>query len=209
MLQRYQIIEDCSPYYIRFTYDGINKFNEYALNVLNNYDWIEPKTKRTPRFNNKRLDPVTGQKVLDNTILTEDISINGNLVRYFESLPGLYYHAHKDGRDHRFSINHTIKILDDKCVTNWYSDEDLKNYVVDKDIAQYSRELIGFKKENHTPIKSMIAQPNECILFNTDIYHDWDNSASSNPRVVLTLRTTNLGDTYFDDAKQFLFKGTI
>jgi hypothetical protein len=209
MLQRYQIIEDCSPYYIRFTYDGIEKFNEYALNIFNTYDWIEPKTKRTPKFSHKRLDPVTGQKVLDNTILTEDISINVDLVRYFESLPGLYYHAHKDGQNHRFSINHTIKILDDKCVTNWYSDEDLKIYPVDTDIAQYSRELIGFKKENHTPIKSMIAKPNECILFNTDIYHDWDNSTSSNQRVVLTLRTTTPSDMYFDDAKRFLFKGKI
>jgi hypothetical protein len=70
-----------------------------------------------------------------------------------------------------------------------------------------SRELTGFVKENHTPIKSMVAQQNECILFNTEIYHDWDNSNSSNERVVLTLRSITPGSVYYDDVKQILFKG--
>jgi hypothetical protein len=69
-----------------------------------------------------------------------------------------------------------------------------------------SRELDGFVKENHTPVKTMIAQQNECILFNTEIYHDWNNN-SSNERVVLTLRLNSPSSVYYDDVKQILFKG--
>jgi hypothetical protein len=127
-------------------------------------------------------------------------------VSFFYSPPNLYYRAHKDGLDHRFSINHTIKVLDNKCVTSWYSDDVGKGYTRDY-VNGESRELKGFVKENHTPIKSMVAQPNECILFNTEIFHDWDNRNSSNERVVLTLRSITPGSVYYDDVKQILFKG--
>jgi len=51
----------------------------------------------------------------------------------------------------------------------------------------------------------MTAKPNECILFNTDIWHDFDNSQSTNRRMVLTLRVNNPSTFYFDDAKKALF----
>ena len=48
---------------------------------------------------------------------------------------------------------------------------------------------------------------NECILFNTDIFHDFDNSQSSSTRVILTLRIdeTIRKKMYFDDVKNILF----
>jgi hypothetical protein len=105
----------------------------------------------------------------------------------------------------RFSINYLTRVLDDKCVTSWYSDDDLKVYFIDNTLTQSSRECVGFIKENHTPIKSMIAKQNECLLFNTDIFHDFDNSQSDNTRVVLTLRCRNPNAMYFDDVKRILF----
>jgi hypothetical protein len=151
-----------------------------------------------------------GKEVLEHTRVSQDLILNHNRVSFFKSDPKLYYRAHKDGSNHRFSINYTLKILDDKCVTSWYSD-DLKKYPMDQFLLDNnkSRECVGFKKENHTPIKSMVAQSNECILFNTDIFHDWDNSLSQNERIVLTLRSTTPGDVYFDDAKKLLFKGYL
>ena len=53
----------------------------------------------------------------------------------------------------------------------------------------------------------MTAKPGECILFNTDIFHDWDNQLSNNYRVVLTLRIKQplTGKIYFEDAKKIIF----
>jgi hypothetical protein len=51
----------------------------------------------------------------------------------------------------------------------------------------------------------MIAIQGECILFNTDIYHDFDNRYSENERIILTLRPTFSQSITFEDAKQILF----
>jgi hypothetical protein len=208
---KYKIIEDCSPYYIRFTYDGLNEFSAYMLDVYHKYDWTGKVKTSNPKFMHQKLDPIIGQEVLDRTAIAKDISLTHNRVSFFKSDPGLYYRAHKDGTNHRFSINYTINILDDKCITSWYADDDLKIYSMDKFLLDLhiSRECVEFVKEDHTPLQSMIAKPNECILFNTDIFHDWDNSTSTNERIVLTLRSTTPGEIYFDDAKQLLFKGKI
>ena len=112
----------------------------------------------------------------------------------------------KDSLYQRFSINYTIQIADEKCVTSWYSDDDLKHYPIDF-LKGHSRECEGFNPKNHTPLKSMIAKPGECILFNTDLFHDWDNSQSDNYRIILTLRIKQpcVGQTYFEDAKKIIF----
>jgi hypothetical protein len=206
---KYEIIEDCSPYYIRFTYKGLTEFNLYALDVYDKYNWEDNVNKVYAKFTHRKLNSIFGQTILNRADVSKDIILNPNRVSFFKSDPELYYPAHKDGPNHRFSINYTIKILDDQCVTSWYSDDDLKDYPSIKHLEKFSRELDGFKKENHTPIKSMIAKPNECILFNTDIFHDWDNRTSTNERIVLTLRSTTPGNIYFNDAKQLLFKGKI
>jgi len=202
---QYKIIEDCSPYYIRFTHDGIDEFTKRALAIHDTYNWDDVNTGDIPKFMHNRLNPFLGKVVLSKTPLSSDISFNNMRVSFFKSSPGLYYRAHKDGLDHRFSINYTVKILDDQCVTSWYDDEVQTSYEMDY-LDGRSRELVGFVKQNHIPAKTMIAKPNECILFNTDIYHDWDNSTSSNERIVLTLRSTTPGSVYYDDIRQILLK---
>jgi hypothetical protein len=97
-------------------------------------------------------------------------------------------------------------VEDDKCVTSWWSDEDLKQYPINY-LNGGSRECTGFNPKRHAPLKSMTAKPGECILFNTEIFHDWDNRNSNNYRVVLTLRIEQplTGKTYFEDAKKIIF----
>ena len=73
-------------------------------------------------------------------------------------------------------------------------------------MMEQSRECLGFIKQKHISLKRMTAVQGECILFNTDIYHDFDNSESLNRRTVLTLRHKNPGRWYFDDIKKVLFK---
>jgi hypothetical protein len=139
--------------------------------------------------------------------MADRIKLIKNRISLFISKPGLYYRAHKDGMNNKFSINYVSRVLDDKCITNWYSDEDLKEYAIDNLRTNTSRECDGFVKENHTPLKSMIAKQGECILFNTEIFHDWDNTGSNNERVVLTLRIIPelKPHTYFEDARKMLF----
>lgn len=195
---KFTILEDCSPYYIRFTHDNIEDVLSFVQGCI-------PYTKNFPIYKHYRLLPNDSIKLFSKLPFSNQLNLMIHRMSLFISKPGLYYRAHKDGLDHRFSINYTIKILDDKCVTNWYLDEDLKDYKIDNLASRTSRECIGFNKKNHTPIKTMVAKQGECILFNTEIFHDWDNTQSKNERIVLTLRANNPGQIYFNDAKKILF----
>ena len=194
----YTIIEDCSPYYIRFTYNDI-------VNVINACKGIAESTVYTKPFTHHRFDKNIGEEIIKLLPMSNQLKFIKERVSLFVTQPGFYYREHKDGLNHRCSINYTVKILDDKCLTSWYSDNDLKEYEIDNLASKTSREAIGFDKAKHVPLKSMIAVQNECILFNTDIYHDFDNSKSQNERIVLTLRLENPGDMYFDNVRKILF----
>jgi len=194
-----EIIEDCSPFYIRFRHPGIDDIIALYSSFLPNTDSLKNS------FSHLMLPSNQAKQILDLCPLSQYVLLNQNRVSGFVSKPGLYYRAHKDGLDHRFSINYTARVLDNKCITSWYSDQDLKDYAIDN-LGGYSRECIDFDKSKHIPIKQMIANQSEGILFNTDIFHDWDNTKSSNERVVLTLRATDSGNIYFDDIKQLLYK---
>jgi hypothetical protein len=199
----YNIIEDCSPFYIRFTYEGIEDFIKFAKKSLgdvanNHVGWRS--------FNMARYNKNISQTILEKTPVSKDLILQQNRVNYFMSGPGLYYKAHKDGfPGDRYSINYPIIVEDDKCITSWYSDEDLAEYKIDNLPSKNSRECAGFNKSKHIPIKTMVAKTGECILFNTEIFHDWDNSRSTNIRVMLTLRNSPPENFYFEDARKALF----
>lgn len=195
-MQEFKIIEDCSPFYIRFFHPSNNQVIDKCKSIVGNTDFPDWT------FNNYKLPYLVGKEIVD--CVPFDLNFNLSRVSLFITKAGYYYKAHKDGLDHRFSINYAVEISDDKCVTSWYSDEDLKNYQIDYAFAK-SRECDGFIKENHRPLKTMILQPNEALLFNTDIFHDFDNSRSTNRRIVLTLRIQRPGLTFFNDIKNKYF----
>jgi len=195
----FTIIEDCSPYYIRFTHDNIEQIIDICQGEMQSLQSVS-------KFTHHILNRSVSEQILNLAPMTTLLDLRLDRVSLFVTPPGYYYRAHKDGLENRMSINYTVQILDDKCVTSWYSDEDLASYTtagLDGKIA--SRECEGFVKQRHTPLKSMTAIPGECILFNTDIFHDFDNSLSSNTRAVLTLRSVTPGKIYFEDAKRILF----
>lgn len=198
---KYKIIENCSPYYIRFTHTDIDKIFEIANGVLNTNSF-ERVYGKEGKFTHCKMDKFTMNRLLDTTPVSKDINlyVNGMFVTY----PGHYYRAHKDALNHKFSINYTVSILDDKCITSWYSDKDLEQYQMDY-MGGISREASGFDKSKHTPLKSMTAVQGECVLFNTEIFHDFDNTRSTNKRAVLTLRSTTPDLFYFEDASIMLF----
>ena len=194
---KFSIIEDCSPYYIRFTHDGID---DVVNSCVSSIDGI----KFTQGFTHHRLSDEFAASVLSTIPLSEVFTLKTDRVSLFVTQPGVYYRAHKDGPNCRFSLNYTIKVLDTECITSWYADADLARYPIDT-LGGYSREASGFDKTQQTPLKVMTAVANEAILFNTDIFHDFDNQNSSNERIVLTLRALPQGDIYFADAKKMLF----
>lgn len=192
----FTIIEDCSPYYIRFTHSNTKQIVSICQSELTNSAF-------TNGFTHHVLNKHVTQQILQLDPLAKNLVLNLNRVSLFVTQPGYYYRAHKDGKENRMSINYTVQILDDKCTTNWY-DNAVDQYPLDL-LDNRSREAMGFDKSQHTPLKSMTAQQDECILFNTDIWHDFDNSQSLNTRAVLTLRSVYPGKFYFEDVKEMLY----
>lgn len=199
----FEIIEDCSPYYIRFTHPGIKDIIALCKEELKSLTFDKP-------FTHHILQPAVSEKILNMTPITNMLSLNRNRVSLFVTQPGYYYRTHKDGLNTRFSINYTVEILDNDCKTSWYDDSAGAAYEKDY-LFGTSRELVDFDKSKHVPLKTMSAIEGECILFNTDLYHDFDNSTSKNQRTVLTLRAERsiVPTTHFDDVKQILFGGKI
>jgi len=202
---KYTIIEDCSPYYVRFTYDGLDKVIDYCKKNM-------PVGIRMP-FHQHDFPLDQGNHLLSLVPMAEKIAFRPTKISLFMTKPGLYYRAHKD-RDYPedyppgilksevcdlFSFNFPIQV-DDACVTSWYSDEDLKDYEIVKG------RCIGFDPKKHTPLKSVVAKPNECLLFNSSIFHDYDNRKSAQWRVIFVLRIIEeLQHTSFEDAKKIIF----
>jgi len=194
----YTIIEDCSPYYIRFTHPG-------TMNIIDRCRTIADSTKYIFPFIHHRLKRKLGNEILNMTPISTQFELDQTRVSLFVTQPGYYYRAHKDGLVNHVGFNYTIKILDDKCITSWYSDKDLKDYSIDNVFIKTSREAKGFDKTQHRPIKTMTASPNEVVLFNTEIWHDFDNSNSKNERIVLTLRLQRPEEFYFEDVRKIMF----
>lgn len=206
---KYTILEDCSPYYIRFTYTGIESVIEQCSEKHYDYNSILARDADNPNranthFKHFKLPVDTGKKILESVPMTDVLSIDEKRVSLFVSRGGCIYRPHKDGLNIRCGINYNVHIIDDLCVTGWYDEAEMTQYEVDT-LEGRSREAHGFVRSLHKPIKTMIAKQGECVLFNTDIYHDWHNGRSKNVRVLLTLRFNQPQNLYFDDVKRILF----
>jgi hypothetical protein len=196
----YTIIEDCSPYYIRFTFDGLKNIINYTTNQtpINMVDY--------PMYSHDTLNSSVAETIISMLPMSNKIIFNINRVAIFTTPPGGGCGIHKDGSNHRTSFNISIEILDNNCITNWYSDETFDGFPFLGNFNYTRNVYCDYKTMNKfKPIKTMIAQPNEMTLFNTEIYHSWSNSNSNNARKILTLRSVNVEKLYFDDVKKILF----
>jgi hypothetical protein len=206
----FTIIEDCSPFYIRFTYPGIEKVIDKCNYLLDNY-----------KFDHDRfltVDDITGKDIIDTTGLEPNLSLMPHRVSMFYTNGGYKSPVHKDGSNHRISINYGVRILDDKCVTSWYPDVIAPSYTPEfVDLTERhkvdgvkaakvidSREFQEFDENKHKPIKNFTMRQGEAVLFNTDIWHRWNNRSNAE-RCILTLRIKKPGDFFFKDGKKALF----
>ena len=196
---KYTIIEDCSPYFIRFKWDGLPELIEFIK--------AQPREGGTSRlfteYTHYNFDFVTAANILDKLPMRNDFDFMLDRVGLFIANPNQKVVVHKDGPDHRFSINMLIELYDTCCSTHWWTEDQFSEH--EKWSNDYTRQIKRRNISLPDPAKSMTATMNECILFNTDFWHAWDNEKSTNQRILLTLRVNNPGKMYFDDAKKILF----
>lgn len=214
---KYKIIEDCSPYYITFTFPGLPDIVEYIKSQRQKIlvDVVAASESHIPdNYHHLTFDSETGTNILKMLPMYNQFDWNTERASIFSTLPNRASSIHKDGDNTRFGINIPITILDNKCITSWYADETFGRLPVEGE--PYSRKIYWDKYNTSNAsgiydgipkLKEMILEPNQMILFNTDIYHSWDNK-SDNIREVLTLRVKDPHLMYFDQAKEILF-GTL
>jgi hypothetical protein len=198
-MNKFIIIEDCSPYYIRFTFEGLQDIIELAKSSPTKLIW------KTSGYSHENYSIEVADKIISMLPMSDKIKFRNERAALFNTPPGGGCGIHKDGVDHKISFNIPVEILDDFCMTHWYTDEELKDLPIDL-VGGYSRNVwknwLDLKKFN--AIKTMSAKPGEMIFFNTDIYHCWTNQNSTNYRKMLTLRTVDRS-IYFEEAKKIIF----
>lgn len=198
----YTIIEDCSPYYIRFTWNGLDEL----IDLISTSSAKAILYKEESGYRHLNYSFVDALTIVDKIPLKDKINFRLERVAIFETPPGGGCGIHKDGVDNRMSINIPIEILDEECVTNWYDNNICENNYAHNNV--YTRNFFENYKElaQFKPLKRMIARPKEAVLFNTDLFHSWDNTSSKNYRKILTLRSLNQGKIYFEDVKKLLYR---
>jgi hypothetical protein len=206
----YTIIEDASPYYIRFTFSGLDEFIKH-VNALNVYE----SANRMLDYGMEKNRPHTRMEfytAADSIAFINKLPFADKFDWHYlrasplHMFPNTRSPIHKDGSNNRVSFNISLEILDQDCVTSWYTDEEMNDCAMVDHIDM--RFLADPYTRRRQPIKSFTQQPGEIVLFNTDIFHQVDNMLSKNTRRILTLRINPKvrGNVYFDDAKRLIFQ---
>jgi hypothetical protein len=203
-----EIIEDCSPYFIRYKHTGSDEIIQRCRQLK--AEQIDSITEPRNKFLHHRLPVNDGLDILNRIPHNDQFKFIDSRVSLFVFQPGVYYRPHKDGLDCTFGINYIVDVKDSKCVTSWYSDEQFAGRPIDNLAGKTkSREIADYNRREEwnkiIPVKSMVARQDEVILFNTDIFHDVNNYNSPNERTILTLRTDQGYNMNFFDARKILF----
>lgn len=195
----YTVIEDASPYFIRFTFDTL-------VETIDHIKKLRPKfNENHSNYFHRTFDEVTGRDILSRLPMFDQFDWIEDRVSIFSTHPGHSSSIHKDGELTKVSFNIPLMILDRNCITRWYTDETFND--VEPSGLPYTRIVVASDRKGygHIPaVKEMTAVPNEMILFNTDIYHSWENK-SKHVREVLTLRIEEDKNLSFLDVRKILF----
>ena len=177
----YTIIEDCSPYYIRFKWAGLQEI----INFISQQP-LE-KEEKYPGYQNQWLTREAAEKTND-TLPFKNLGLRLTRFCIFDTYPDGGMGIHTDGTNNKVGINIALQILDDKCITAWYDDEQFKDWPVDT--SRWGNNILRDwrKAATYPTLKTMNLRPNEAVLLNTAIYHNVWNKNSPNNRILLTLR---------------------
>ncbi len=204
-MSNYTIIEDASPFYVRFTFDGLSEIIKFILTQ----EFLPENCKTYFGLHNNvgythcNFTKELGETIVNMLPIADMFKFKTDRVAVFSTPPNGGCGVHKDGQADKVSFNITIEINDDRCITNWYDDTQFNvpnpNYPYSRNVYKDFTNLDQFK-----PIKTMVARPNEMIIFNTDIYHSWQNK-SEHTRKVLTLKTVDCATLTYNEVKNKLF----
>lgn len=200
------LIEDCSPYYLRFHFDKISDIIDICTEAMLD---TEQQNFKTQNLRFLKINEEKSNKIISLLPFSKSLKLNPNRMLLFITDPTGFSSIHKDSLDHRVSFNISVKVLDNKCKTNWWLDEDVRHceqQIVDGPLMK-SRNLVG-DVSGIPPAKSTSFVQGELLLLNTELYHSYDNSTSDNQRIILTMRSVSPEKIYFNDAKRALLKYT-
>ena len=210
-LTEYTVIEDCSPFYIKFSFPGKDKLvNVFRTQIKNIPPDADPNEipdfakHRSPKFKPIPVDERVVEFVRKEIPFWNDFDFD--MPRFVVSEPGLKFPIHRDSAFDHAGINFLVEVLDDKCLTNWYSEESVAHLTPrSPQLGLYPTFLeISDNEPKPIPIKTVIFEPGDCIVINTDIWHDWDNSQSTNRRINILLRGLK-GSPTFEEIRKKLF----
>jgi hypothetical protein len=198
----YEIVEDCSPFYIKFKFNGLSKFLDDATLELEKNHKLDGQRSVYQR----KIALADSQYFLDQIPFSKQIKFQSDRLAYIITKPGTRHNIHLDVS--KISFNFGIQIKDDCCITNWYDIFSVTNSYktnLGLPLDRYIIDLNESLKNPITPIKTFTQKEGECILFNSDIYHDFDNSSSVNNRIILTLRPVTEFKLGFFAVRKLLF----
>jgi hypothetical protein len=184
------ISQDNSPYFLKFNLDNVNLRLSEFKSILPKYlfeDDVSDKLYHIYDLSKFEINHFF------NLIPLNDITEWHDIVRVVSVKKGFVGPLHKDGINAKSSINIGIHVKNSDCTTYWFDDEKIniksesKKMELDgKNIN--SRNADGIDWRNIEPSAKTVLEQNELILFNSNIYHTWDNLTGENARVTLKLR---------------------
>ena len=196
-----QIIENKYPYFIKFKFEGLEELINYVAS-------LETDPTRSPTnsdFTQGYHTEENARSIISRLPFADKFKWHYTRVSPFITGPGISSRIHKDGDRTRVSFNIPLVILDEDCLTTWYRDEELSDCELSH--LYTARIPVNWENKKRKHVMTMVHKPGEMVLFNTDIFHRWDNTKSKNIRSVLTMRLcpSYESDMYFDKVKNILF----
>jgi hypothetical protein len=204
VLTEYTIIEDCSPYYIRFTFPKlelvIDHFQKQLANIPANAPQLPRPPNRSEKYNPLHVGESSFRYV--KAVVPFWSAFKFDVPMFAASEKGLRFPIHRDSA----GINFMIEALDEECITSWYSEESVAHLTPLDNTTKTKSQMFNMSDTDPrpVPIKTAVFKPNECVLFNGAFWHDWDNSKSQNRRVNLLWRSSTI-TLSFDEIRKKLF----
>lgn len=194
---QHEIIEDHSPFYIKFTHPGQAEIIDLCRQEL-------AKIAPVKVFRHHAVNLPLAREIIALVPLSRQMVFMEHRVSLFVAAAGYRHEVHIDPAP--VSINYGVLIQDDLCETRWYSAEDIESNLTVKsnDINRAIIDHSDFAQRPQQPQKSLRMQQGEAVIFNSSKYHAFDNSQSPHPRCILTLRLFNK-NTGFDSVTQTMF----
>lgn len=209
MENSFKIIENQSPYFVKFHLDTLKEIQKLVLEYLNNNSSATIYEERNLKtYQHLNLNHNISKQIIDMFAFSNLYTLDIERVALFVTPPYSGGGIHKDGptySPHHTSFNIPIEIQDDACKTKWFED----NIFTDNDkkeliVNSYSRNIHrDFVNTEHFKSSAETIMTNDCaMILNTEKWHTFYNNGP-NKRTILTLRIVK------DERKNHTFSSVV